>query len=140
MVRVWKNKSLLFCLRYDPLIVVSKAKSHNFHFHKNDIRWPLSANGLFFTISDESEWKGLRMPWKWELSDESVPKIRTNVSSVFQTLLIGLQHLMVPSFILSLFFFQCTSWWSWHTTIKHRTVTKVSEKFERTIQKRTKLI
>ena len=23
-----------------------KAKSYNFHFHKNDVTWPLSANGL----------------------------------------------------------------------------------------------
>ena len=39
--------------------------------------------------------------------------------------------------------FKCTSFWSLDTTIKHRTntslVTKVSENFERTIQKRTKL-
>ena len=46
MVRVWKTKSLLFCLRYDPLIVFLKAKSYNFHFHENDVTWPLSANGL----------------------------------------------------------------------------------------------
>ena len=25
----------------------SKAKSYNFYFHKNDVTWPLSANGLF---------------------------------------------------------------------------------------------
>ena len=44
---------------------------------------------------------------------------------------------MVPSFIyiIIIFFFQWTSCWSWDTTIKHRTITKVSEKFERTIQK-----
>ena len=46
MVRIWKTKSLLFCLRYDPLIVFLKAKSYNFHFHENDVTWPLSANGL----------------------------------------------------------------------------------------------
>ena len=39
MVRIWKAKSLLFCLRYDPLIVHSKAKSYNFQFHKNDVTW-----------------------------------------------------------------------------------------------------
>ena len=27
----------------------SKAKSHNFHFHKNDVTWPLSANGLLIS-------------------------------------------------------------------------------------------
>ena len=44
---------------------------------------------------------------------------------------------MVPLFILLLFFrFPC---WSLDTRITHRTITKVSEKFERTIQKRTKL-
>ena len=26
----------------------SKAKSYNFHFYKNDVTWPLSANGLLF--------------------------------------------------------------------------------------------
>ena len=49
MVRVSKTKSLLFCLRYDPLIVFLKVKSYNFHFHKNDVTWPLSANGLLQT-------------------------------------------------------------------------------------------
>ena len=47
MVRVWKTKSLLVCLRCDPLIVFWKANSYNFHFHKNDVTWPLSVNGLF---------------------------------------------------------------------------------------------
>ena len=46
MVQAWKTKSLLFCLRYDPLIVFPNAKSCNFHFHKNDVTWPLSAYGL----------------------------------------------------------------------------------------------
>ena len=38
---VWETKSLLFCLRYDPLIVFRRQ-----NFHKNDVTWPLSANGL----------------------------------------------------------------------------------------------
>ena len=49
MVQVWKTKSLLFCSRRDPLIVFWRKKSYNFHFHKNDVTWPLIANGLFET-------------------------------------------------------------------------------------------
>ena len=41
-----KTKSLFFCSRHDPLIVFWRKKSYNFHFHKNDVTWPLSANGL----------------------------------------------------------------------------------------------
>ena len=42
-----KTKSLLFCLRYDPLKWFYEGKiMYNFHFHKNDVTWPLSANGL----------------------------------------------------------------------------------------------
>ena len=33
MVRVWKTKSLLFCLRW-PTNRLSKAKSYNYHFYK----------------------------------------------------------------------------------------------------------
>ena len=39
MVRVGNTKSLLFCLRYYPLIVFRRQNS--FHFHKNDVTWPL---------------------------------------------------------------------------------------------------
>ena len=47
MVRVWKTKSLLFCLRYDPPIVFRRQNHIIFIFIKNDVTWPLSANGLF---------------------------------------------------------------------------------------------
>ena len=47
MVRVWKTKSLLFCLRYDPLIVFRRQNHIIFIFIKNDVTWPLRANGLF---------------------------------------------------------------------------------------------
>ena len=47
MVQVWKTKSLLFCVRYDPLIVFQQRNHISIFFHKNDVRWPLSANGLF---------------------------------------------------------------------------------------------
>ena len=51
MVRVWKSKSLLFSLRYDPLIVFFFKENHHiiFIFLINDVTWPLSANGLVFT-------------------------------------------------------------------------------------------
>ena len=41
MVRVWKTKSPLFCLRYDPLIVFRR---------QNHITFIFSANGLFSAI------------------------------------------------------------------------------------------
>ena len=67
MVRVWKTKSLLFCLRYDPLIVFRKAKSYNFHFHKNDVTWPLSANGLLILP------QSLKQTWILQLSNFAFP-------------------------------------------------------------------
>ena len=47
MVWVWKTKSLLFCLRYDTLIVSRKQNHITFIFIKKNVTWPLSANGLF---------------------------------------------------------------------------------------------
>ena len=44
MVRVWKTKSLLFCLRYDPLIVFRRQSHITFTFIK--AMSPLCANGL----------------------------------------------------------------------------------------------
>jgi len=38
---VWKTKSLLFCLRCEPLMVFWRQN------HINDVTWPFSANGLF---------------------------------------------------------------------------------------------
>ena len=49
MVQVWKTKSLLF----DKDMTHSsffEEKLYNFHFHKNDVTWPLSANGLSITV------------------------------------------------------------------------------------------
>ena len=63
MVQVWKTKSLLFCSRHDPLIVFWRKKSYNFHFHKNDVTWPLSANGLFVLELGKNHWK-----WKKKVS------------------------------------------------------------------------
>ena len=40
----------------------SKAKSCNFHFHKNDVTWPLSANGLLLSII------GLSINYVWSSS------------------------------------------------------------------------
>ena len=45
MVRVWKTKSQLFCLRYDPLIVLRRQDHLTLIFIKM-ITWPLSLNGL----------------------------------------------------------------------------------------------
>ena len=41
MVRVWKNKSLLFCLRYDPLIVFRRQNHIAFIFMKTMSHDPL---------------------------------------------------------------------------------------------------
>ena len=48
MVRMWKTKSVLFLFKMWPTYRFSKSKSYNFHFHKNYVTWPLSANGLFY--------------------------------------------------------------------------------------------
>ena len=47
MVRVWKTKSPLFCLRYDPLIVFRRKNHTTFIFIKR-CHMPLIANGLLF--------------------------------------------------------------------------------------------
>ena len=47
MVQVWKTKSLLFLCKIWHTNRFSTTKSYNYYFHKNDVRWPLSANGLF---------------------------------------------------------------------------------------------
>ena len=47
MVRVSKIKSVLFCLRDDPLIVFWRQNHVTFIFIKNDVTWPPSASGLF---------------------------------------------------------------------------------------------
>ena len=46
MVRVLKPNHFYF-VKIWPNNRFSKANSYNFHFHKNDVTWPLSANGLF---------------------------------------------------------------------------------------------
>ena len=47
MVWVWKTKSLLFCLRYDPLIVFQRQNHITFIFIKTMSHDLLSSNGLF---------------------------------------------------------------------------------------------
>ena len=43
----WCRFQITFILfRIWPTNHFLKAKSYNFHFHKNDVTWPLSANGL----------------------------------------------------------------------------------------------
>ena len=59
MVRVWKTISLLFCLRYDPLILFRRQNHVTFIFMKT-VTWPLSANGLFRFLRQS---KPDRYPW-----------------------------------------------------------------------------
>ena len=42
VIHNFKNHIWVTC----PTYRFSKEKSYNFHFHKNDVTWPLSANGL----------------------------------------------------------------------------------------------
>ena len=42
-----KNQITIILLKIWPTNRFMKKKSYNFHFHKNDVTWPLSANGLF---------------------------------------------------------------------------------------------
>ena len=42
-----KNQITIILFKIWPTNRFSKAKSYNFHFHKSDVTWPLSANGLF---------------------------------------------------------------------------------------------
>ena len=60
MVLVWKTKSPLFCLRYDPLIVFRRQNHITFIFIK-PCHMPLIANGLLF-------WPKLKgtARWQWE--------------------------------------------------------------------------
>ena len=46
IVRVWKNQMTIILFKIWPTNRFSKAKSYNFYFHKNDVTWPLNANGL----------------------------------------------------------------------------------------------
>ena len=41
-----KNQITIMLFEIWPTNSFSKAKSYNFHFHENDVTWPLSANGL----------------------------------------------------------------------------------------------
>ena len=58
MVRVWKTKSLLFCLRYDPLIVFRRQNHITFIFMKtmsHDLLvqmayWPISLPLFFLAV------------------------------------------------------------------------------------------
>ena len=62
MVRVWKTKSLFFLFKIWPTNRFLMAKSYNFNFRKNDVTWPLCANGLFSIFDNLGGWQ----PWlKW---------------------------------------------------------------------------
>ena len=59
-----KSQSILLFKTW-PTNRFSKAKSYNFHFHKNGVTWPLSANGLLepsgqgFKILLQFLWKSI---------------------------------------------------------------------------------
>ena len=46
-----KNQITIVLFKIRPTNRFSKAKSYSFHFHKNYVTWPLSANGLLGLIS-----------------------------------------------------------------------------------------
>ena len=61
MVRVWKTKSLLVRLRYDPLMVFWRQNHITLIFiNENDVTWPLGANGLFPCGSPSTELSDFR--------------------------------------------------------------------------------
>ena len=52
-----------------PTYRFSKAKSYNFHFHKNDVTWPLSANGLL------NGWHCIKVWFKtYPMCDAPIPR------------------------------------------------------------------
>ena len=55
-----KNQITIILFKIWPTIRFSKAKSYNFHFHKNDVTWPLSANGLWMQSLRRSPVRGQR--------------------------------------------------------------------------------
>ena len=68
MVRVWKTKSQIW-----PTNGFLKAKSSSFHFHKNDVTWPLSAKGLFDPLGHLTEhWQENWPCYCWDLGERFV--------------------------------------------------------------------
>ena len=51
-----KNQITIILFKIWPTNRFSKAKSYNFHFHKNYVTWPLSANGLLI-VEKGPQWK-----------------------------------------------------------------------------------
>ena len=49
-----KKQITIIFFKVWPTDHFSKAKSYNFRFHKNDVTWPLSANGLFKTQTPQN--------------------------------------------------------------------------------------
>ena len=68
MVRVWKTKSQIW-----PTNGFLKAKSSSFHFHKNDVTWPLSAKSLFDPLGHLTEhWQENWPCYCWDLGERFV--------------------------------------------------------------------
>ena len=82
ILRKWcglKNQITILLFKIWPTNRFSKAKSYNFHFHKNDVTWPLSANGLLILMQIkliftrkvlhlDSYWKS-ECSWNSEMAD-----------------------------------------------------------------------
>ena len=59
-----------------PTNCFSKAKSYNFYFHKNNVTWPLSANGLIYTLLIPKLHKHyLQFLLKWLLNPGEIEKL-----------------------------------------------------------------
>ena len=76
ILRKWcgfENQITIMLFKIWPTNRFSKAKSYNFYFHKNDVTWPLSANGLVYCtaqycanapeLQKKNYWSALFQKW-----------------------------------------------------------------------------
>ena len=60
-----KNQITIILFKVWPSYRFSKAKSYNFHFHKNDVTWPLNANGLLRSLQVCEHYFRKGFAFKW---------------------------------------------------------------------------
>ena len=91
-VRVWKTKPLIKIWSTNRFL---KAKSYNFHIHKNDVTWPLSANGLLLLFSQSRQWS-LSQTLSWRPTIRNRANIRSYKSD-YKRYFRRLLHLLIFS-------------------------------------------
>ena len=91
MVRVWKNQITIILFKIWPTNRFLKAKPCHFHFHKNDVTWPLSANGLLWNYNRFRAVLHAVDSLKYELWSKKVKQYTYSVSCrYFQAIFLGL--------------------------------------------------